>query len=180
MATNHLKTAPNNDPTVAIQLSFRADLDLYLSKSAAELEHEESVLLHRLSLVKEAKALKDIPGGKFESFVFFNRFPTEVQKLVWEQLVEHDQKVFIVEAFRIKTQRRFQRKIVHFRCLFGEPDMLLSICAGSREVALKHQSIAGKFPLFCSDSPQMFLHGIVHPRSVPFKYSSDPEQLKSH
>jgi hypothetical protein len=160
MATNHSSIVPKFDPTAAIQRSFRADLSVYLTRSPAELELTQSALLHQLSLITEAKALKDIPGGNFENFIFFNKFPTEVQKLVWEQLLEQEQKVFIIEAFRTKTQHKSHKKIVHFRCPFGKLDILLSICAGSREVALKHRGLASKFQLFRSlIALQRLLHG---------------------
>jgi 2EXR family protein len=168
MATNHSNIVPKFDPTAAIQRSFRADLNVYLTRSPAELELAQSVLLHQLSLITEAKALKEIPGGKLEKFIFFNKFPTEVQKLVWEQLLEHEQKVFMIEAFRTKTQHKSHKKIVNFRCSSGKLDILLTICAGSREVALKHRGLAGKFQLFRSlIALQMLLHG-----TATFKISS--------
>jgi len=168
MATNHSNIVPKFDPTAAIQRSFRADLNVYLTRSPAELELAQSTLLHQLSLITEAKALKDIPGGKFEKFIFFNKFPTEVQKLVWEQLLEHEQKVFIIEAFRTKTQYKSHKKVVHFRCSSGKLDILLTICAGSREVALQHRGLASKFQLFRSlIALQMLLHG-----TATFKISS--------
>jgi hypothetical protein len=87
--------------------------------------------------------LNNLPGGKLEKFILFNKLPIEIQKIIWEEAVSQEREVFVIEAYRTKTQPAFRRKIVHFKCV-SKLDPLLKACVRSREAVLKFRSTAGK------------------------------------
>jgi len=134
-------TAPSSSISLVLnngEINFSAVLNSLELLDLTGLDNASKSADQAKMLISEAKARKGLPGGKFCSFMPFDKLPIEIKHMIWKEAAREVQEV-VIQA-HTAPRGRHPRLALNFKCL-SKRDPLPVICLEAQIAVRKVRNV---------------------------------------